>query len=165
MKQAVFIVSGFAALWYVWGLSAVSPVPAVALAPCLISLGLMALAWRMPTTKRIEGVGRVVGMASAAEGVGILLAWNALAWVGATAYFPCAVAAIVGLHFLPIAWAVRFSTYYASAAAMVGLGLAGCGIGNPSTRLLAVGVGAASILWLTCWAVLRRGRQFAGAAA
>lgn len=161
MKAAVIIMSGFAAWWFVWGLATFPAVPEASLAPVLISAVLIALALRAPACPRVEGVGRVVGRASAAEGIAILAAAIVLNAVGFGSYLPAATAVIVGLHFLPIARHLRFAPYYWAAGAMVAAAGAGVIAGSMALTCWA----AAAILWLTCLAVLARARRVGAQAA
>jgi hypothetical protein len=159
-KFGIMIMSGFAALWFVWGLSALSSVPAlVLLLPVVVSGTMIALAWRIPVTAdeaTRRRIGRVVGIASGIEGVAIFAAANVLNWTGHAGYFVCATAAIVGLHFLPLAHFFRVRNYYLAGAAMVALAAAGCAVSDEGTRLLAVGIGTAVLLWVTCLAAFGR---------
>jgi hypothetical protein len=136
-KYGIMIMSGFAAVWCVWGLSALGSVPVVLLLlPLAVSGALAGMAARIrvvaddATKKR---VGRVVGIASGIEGVAILAAVNGLTWTGHAGYAVCATAAIVG-------------------AAMTLLAVAACAIPADATRLFVVGSGMALLLWVTCLA-------------
>ncbi len=160
-KVGIMIMSGFAALWFVWGISAAGLVStAWLLVPFVISGAMIVLAMRL---KRVANpaerrhVGRVVGWASGVECAGILVANNVLVWTGHAGFAVCATLAIVGLHFLPLAHFLRVRAYYGTAAALVGLAAAGLAIGDDRTRLLVVATGAAVLLWLTCLAAFGRG--------
>ncbi len=159
-KVGIMIMSGFAALWFTWGLSAVSPINGLwLLVPFAVSGTMMACAMRLPmvaseTDKR--RVGRIVGWASGIEGVAIFVANNVLINTGHIGYAPVATLAIVGLHFLPLAHFLRVPAYYVTAAALTGLALFGCTIAADTTRLLVLGTGAAMLLWLTCLASFTR---------
>jgi hypothetical protein len=100
-------------------------------------------------------IGRMVGWASAAEGVAILVAVNVLNSAGLQAYDVCAIAIIVGLHFIPLARMPHARIYNVTAAALTALGLAGCLLPE-AARGLAVGSGAAVVLWATCAFVISR---------
>ena len=161
-KFGVMIMSGFAAIWFIWGLSAFGSVSDWTLAIPLVVSGLMiALAVRMNITASPEDrrrIGRLIGWASGLEGVAILVAVNVLVWAGLGAYTPCAVIAIVGLHFLPLAHALKYPGYYLTGAALVGVAVAGCAASSPQTRLALIGFGGATLLWLTCLPFLARNR-------
>jgi hypothetical protein len=159
-KFGIMIMSGFASLWFVWGLSALGSVPAlVLLVPVAVTGTLIALASRIrmtadeATRKRI---GRVVGIASGIEGVAIFAAVNVLNWTGHAGYVVCATAAIVGLHFLPLAYFLRVRSYYVAGALITALAVAACAIPNDETRLFVTGTGTAMLLWVTCLAAFSR---------
>jgi hypothetical protein len=97
---------------------------------------------------------RLVGIASAAEGVAILVAVNVLVNLGLNDYVAPVIAIIVGLHFVPLARLLPARLYYATAALLVALGVCGFAMRRPDLRLLVVSVGAACVLWLTCAFVL-----------
>jgi hypothetical protein len=159
-KVGIMIMSGFAALWFVWGLSAISPIKGVwLLLPFAVSGAMMACAMRLPIVASEADrrrVGRIVGWASGIEGVAIFTAVKVLTYLRHPGYVMVATLAIVGLHFLPLAHFLRVPLYYATGAALVGLAVLGCLIGPETTRLLVVGTGAAVLLWLTCVASFSR---------
>ena len=105
---------------------------------------LIALALRMRVTAgeaERRSVGRIVGWASGLEGVAMFAAANIMNWAGCPTYFICAGAVIVGLHFLPLARLLGVRLYYATGAALMALGMAGCLIGDVVLRTEAVGAG------------------------
>ena len=159
-KVGIMIMSGFAVLWFVWGLSALSPINGLwLLLPFAVSGAMMAAAMRLPLKASAADrrrIGRIVGWASAAEGIAIFLAANVLINLGLPGYVVVATLAIVGLHFLPLAYFLRVPAYYVSAAALTGLAALGCTIGADTTRLLVLGTGAAVLLWWTCLACFAR---------
>ena len=165
-KFGIMIMSGFAAIWFVWGLSALGSAPiGLVLLPFAISGALIALASRIQMRASAEArrrMGKIVGWASGIEGVAILAAVNILGWTGHAGYAPVAVAAIVGLHFLPLAYFLGVRNYYAAGAAIVALAAGCCAIGDDATRLLVVGVGTAVLLWVTCLGAFGR-RSASGA--
>jgi cytoskeletal protein CcmA (bactofilin family) len=167
-KYGIIIMSGFAVLWFCWGLSGINPFPIpLALLPFLASGVLIALAMRMPinaSEQHKKAVGRIVGWASAVEGVAMFAAANIMAWIGYPSYFICAGAAIVGLHFLPLAHGLGVRLYYGTAAALTALGALGCLIGDVHLRTLTVGVGAALVLWVTSGFAFRRKVEGVGGA-
>ena len=63
-------------------------------------------------------------------------------------------AIIVGLHFVPLARWLPARLYYATAALLTAAGVAGFFIADVKPRVVIVSIGAASVLWLTCAAVL-----------
>lgn len=91
-------------------------------------------------------VGRIVMWASAAEGVGIFVVANVLMNAGLAARIVPGVAAIVGLHFVPMAYAIPFPRFYALAAVLLLVAAAGFSVGVGDAAVVG-GVGAAIGLW------------------
>jgi hypothetical protein len=78
--------------------------------------------------------------------------------LGLSDYAAPVIAIIVGLHFVPLARWLPARFYYCTSALLIVLGACGFAIRSLDQRLLIVGVGAASILWLTSVVVLARTR-------
>ena len=168
----VFMMTMFGGVWLAWGLlnlRADSPWLIAALALAAIALlipcfGMFQIGHRAgkqaPLTSEQKQVqrkmGRTFGIIFAAEGVGILVAVNVLNNLRLESYVLSAIAAIVGLHFLPLARLYRFSLYYVVGAVIVLDSLISLALASPM-REIAVGLSMGAILWLTCGAVLRRG--------
>lgn len=160
MRAGVWILSVFAAIWGiagVWGLHA----PAWAMAiPVGFSTLLIAVGARggapvgRPELDR-RRAGRAVGIWSAAEGVAILAAVNALRLTGHPDLAAPAIAAIVGLHFFPLAGPLGVRIYHATGAALLGIAAVGVAMA-PDVRIAGVGLGSAAVLWLTAAALVGR---------
>jgi hypothetical protein len=103
--------------------------------------------------------GRLVGIASGAEGLLIFLAVNILANTGTREFTAPVISIIVGLHFIPLAKWLPVQLYYASAALLVAAGVAGFWVHDEHIRTFYVSVVAACILWLTSVIVLRNARD------
>ncbi len=158
----VIVMSVAAAVWWAIGmaLSGRTALPwfaiGIAVSLCLATAALRANRHARsvaPADRR--RISRLVGWASGVEGVAIFVAVNVLNWAGWQAYDVCAIAIIVGLHFIPLARMPHARIYNVTAAALTGLGLAGC-LMPESTRGLAVGAGAAMLIWATCAYVIGR---------
>ena len=159
---AVLVLNTFAAVWWVVGFAGSgrgSPLTYTA------GIGLSALfviidrlrtgtAWSPPAVRRHRG--RVVGVASAAEGVAILVAAMILTRLDRRDLIAPVVASIVGLHFLPLARWLPAPLYYWTGALLVVVGMIGAGVQDLPTRFLVVGVSAAFVLWLSTVVVLAR---------
>ena len=77
-----------------------------------------------------------------------------LAHVRSYRLIPPAVALIVGLHFLPLAWFFRMRVYYATGVLMLAW-LAACFlVADPLARSSILGLGTGIILWLSSALVL-----------
>jgi len=162
MRSIGVIVMGFfAALWWGLGMSLSGHAsPLTISAGCLVSLAMVVAAIRAERgcVSRTAGderrIGRLVMWASAAEGIAILVAVNVLNWIGLPDYFVCALALIVGLHFVPLARGIPNARFYnITAIALVAIGLAGCLL-PVAMRGLLVGTGGALIIWATCAGVI-----------
>jgi hypothetical protein len=66
-------------------------------------------------------------------------------------------AIIVGLHFVPMAKALKVPAYFATAAGMTAIGLASLAVSDP-LRTSLTGLGCAVILWITIALPLTPGR-------
>src|SRR5581483_5396712 len=139
MSGAVFVMSLFAAIWCIVGVA--------------FSVALAVLGWRRDAPVAHDEQrrrGRIVGIASAVEGLAILVAVNVLVNTGRRDLVAPAVAIIVGVHFLPLARWLPAPIYYLTAALLVGVGAAGASAGDVTARIVIVGVGAAAVLWASC---------------
>ncbi len=163
-RGAIIVMSVFAAIW--WTVGVVSSGRGSALldaAGILISALMVALSWRdtglsSTTVAERRRRGRAVGIASAIEGALIVLAVIMLTRLGRRELIAPAVAIIVGLHFLPLAYWLAAPIYYLTAGLLVVVGLSGSGVPDLPTRVFTVGVGAAVALWLSCGVVVLRAR-------
>ena len=162
-STGALIMAFFATVWWVVGLRAAGHGPAlVFLVPLGVAAALVFAArrpLREPASRAIGPAeearrGRLVGWASAAEGVGIFVAANVLVNTGHRDALAPVIALIVGAHFVPLARGLPAPAYYVTAGALVGLGAVGLVIEDVPTRLTLVSAGAAAILWLTAWSGL-----------
>lgn len=173
MAFGVLMMTLFSVAWLAWGLQnklsgspwviAALVLPAIALLiPCLgmFRIGHQAGKRAAPLTadeKRGRSkMGRMFGIIFGAEGILIFVAVNVLMNLHLETYIMSTVAAIVGLHFLPLARLYRFPLYYWVGGVMLADALISLVLASP-TREIAVGLSMAAILWLTCVLVLRRG--------
>ena len=155
------IMGAFGAVWWTIGVStngrAAVPLYGVGL---VIAAAIIVTAWRRGSRSRSQSPGearrqgRLVGVASAVEGVLIFLAVNVLVNIKRPDLIAPVGAIIVGLHFLPLARWLPARLYYATAALLTLCGVAGFFVADAKARIVLVSLGAASVLWLTCGAVL-----------
>lgn len=102
--------------------------------------------------------GRLFGIIFGIEGGLIALCSMQLASRGLGLWIPIAIAIIVGVHFLPLAYVFDLSLYYWTGALCV-LGVLGCLlIRDIYTRLLGVGLMMAGVLWLSVVVLLLQTR-------
>lgn len=161
---AIVVMSAFAAIWWIVGAAQSGRGSLMMYAASIVISGLMvALAWRRggrsaaPEERKRRG--RIVGIASAVEGVAIFAAVTVLVNLGRRDLIAPAVAIIVGVHFLPLARWFPAPIYYLTAALLVAVGMAGAGVQDLPARVLTVGIGAAAVLWLSCGVVLLHAHQ------
>jgi hypothetical protein len=161
------ILAFFATVWWIVGLRAAGHAPALLYpVPIVVAVALANVLWyvRRPRGAVPDAVdeakeerrGRLVGWASAAEGIAIFVAANVLVNTGHRDALAPAIALIVGAHFVPLARGLPAPTYYATALALAGLGAGSLTITDPATRLTVVSAGAAGVLWLTAVSALHR---------
>lgn len=148
------IMSGFAFLFCLLAQFNGAPIPRAALAlPFIVSLAIIGVAFRRQKertgaeTPEDERIGRVIMWSSAGEGIGIFLVVNILRNVGLGDRLMPGIAAVVGLHFLPMAALIPFPRFYALAVALIGVAIAACFTSAELGALLA-GLGAALALWV-----------------
>ena len=106
---------------------------------------------------RPEGSGRVMMWSSMGEGVGLFVVANALANFGHQEMLLPAMALVVGLHFIPIAYWAPFRQLYVLAAVIILGGITGLLVDQPAGGMIA-GFTAAAALALASIAAVRRER-------
>ncbi|MBF5044625.1 hypothetical protein FGE12_19650 [Aggregicoccus sp. 17bor-14] len=125
-----------------------------------------ALALAARTASRLPGpglthsarAGRAILWSSTAEGVGIFVAANVVDNLGHPELLLPAMALVVGLHFLPIAFAMTFRPFYVLGAALLAASAAGFLLAPPLGPQVS-GFAAALSLWgAAALAVLRERR-------
>ena len=163
--------SVFAAIWWAFGVRLSGPSGALRYAVPMAVAGLlviMALRSRRgdPPLSPEEDArrGRLVGIASAAEGIAILIGVNVLANVGLRDYTAPVIALIVGAHFLPLAHSLPAQPYYWTAALLMLIGLVGLALPDADARRTFVSGAAAITLWLTSALIVARLRASVDAA-
>ena len=80
--------------------------------------------------------------------MGIFLVINILANIGMADRFMAGIALVVGLHFIPIAKGLPLPAYFAIAAALIILSIAGFVLPSAQTAALVLGYGGALTMWL-----------------
>ncbi|THD36236.1 MAG: hypothetical protein E7773_09990 [Sphingomonas sp.] len=161
MRGGIWVLNIMAAIWGVAAVRMGQLPEWLAVVPIAISAGLLFWASRQPvgTGSPVEGdhVGRVVGIATAVEGVAIFLVANVLINLHVPTVVMPAIAIIVGLHFLPLARWIPVPLYYRTGAALIVVGLAVLFF-PVADRSLATGTAAALILWASGVLLVRGGR-------
>jgi hypothetical protein len=101
-------------------------------------------------------MGSSFGLVFAAEGVLILLAVNVLNNLHLEHYVISAIAAIVGLHFVPLARLYRVGMYYTVGSVMTVAAILSLAVPSP-LRESSLALTMGTILWMTCAALIQRG--------
>ena len=162
MQAGSIIMSFFATIWWIVGVlnSGWSPIVSFGI-PIAIFVFLFANRKKENITptelSEQEGrrIGRIVGIASGAEGIIIFVAVNILANIGKSDLLSPIIAIIVGLHFIPLAQWIPARLYYYTALVLVVVGTFGLFISDSILRFKIVCVGSALTLWITSYFVLR----------
>jgi hypothetical protein len=102
-----------------------------------------------------ERAERVIMWSSIGEGVGIFLAANLVVNLGHRELLLPAIAVVVGLHFLPMAYAIPFRPFYALGVALLAAAAVGFALHGPNGARVA-GFAAATILWVAALLAVRR---------
>jgi len=165
MVTGTIIMSFFATIWFALGMlgaGASWPVALIGVPVSALTILAAVLARRgAPPRSAAEEkrVGTVIGWASGFEGVMIPVACAACGVVGRPDLIMAAIALIVGLHFLPIAYFLHKPGFYVSAFAIMGIGIGGvAALPAGALRSALIGPNVAVVLWVSCWvrAVLTR---------
>ncbi len=128
-----------------------------------VFLAFAAQAWRAIRTQPASATSpgpraeRIIRWASVGEGIGIPVVAMALGNTGHADAILCGIALVVGLHLVPMAYAIPFRPFYLLAAALIGAAAVGFVLRPPLGSSVA-GISAAAALWLASWAALRRSR-------
>jgi hypothetical protein len=111
-----------------------------------------------------EKASKVVTWCSVGEGVGILLAVNVVRNISHPDWVLPAIAFVVGLHFLPMAFAIPFKAFYALGALLIAGSIIGVLLPQPMGAAMA-GLVAGFGLWVAAVLAIRREQQWALAVA
>lgn len=136
--------------------------------PALVLVSFLAYLFRvrrsLPALRELTGqASKVVTWCSIGEGVGILLAINVVKNIGHPEWVLPAIAFVVGLHFLPMAFAIPFKAFYALGAVLIAGSIIGAFLPQPLGAALA-GLIAGIGLWTASVLAVRRELNWALAA-
>ncbi len=153
MRGGIWVVSVLGAVWGAVALFGLGAPRGTLAASVLIAASILFICSRAPgraTPPEVDPrrASRSVAIWSVAEGVAILVAVNGLNNVGVPRLIAPAVAAIIGLHFLPLAVPLGLRVYYGLGAALIALGL-GATLLPASWPLIVAATGSALLLWST----------------
>jgi hypothetical protein len=98
---------------------------------------------------------RVIMWSSIGEGVGLFLAANLVINLGHREMLLPAMAVVVGLHFLPMAYAIPFRPFYGLGFALLAAAAAGFALGAPTGGAVS-GFAGAIALWVAALLAVRR---------
>ncbi len=157
MKSGIAILSVMAGIWAGWSVHAAHLGQWAYVGAVIIAIVPMVLMLKrrfgLRTQNEARRIGRLVGMASFAEVVAIIVGVQVLARAGRPDLIVSLIALVVGLHFLPLARWLPMPKYYVSGLALV---IAACmGVVIPAEqRVLFVAGIASAILWLTALSIV-----------
>ncbi len=160
-STGAIIMSLFATLWAFLALHLSGQGLWIQVMPFVVSLGLILAALNgarhaaPPSLEDRKRIGRTVMIWSAVEGLAIFAGVNVLANTGHGEWTVAFVAAVVGLHFFPLAVGLRAPLYWLTGLGLIGMAVAGVvlvpfGVTQDAT----IGLGCAMILWLTAFIVI-----------
>ncbi len=115
----------------------------------------MALARKGTANLRTARAGKAIMWSTIGEGIGIFIALNLCINFGHADLILPAIAIVVGIHFLPLAYAIPFRAFYALAAALIVAAIVGFLLHQPTGSAIA-GVASAAALWTASFLALRR---------
>jgi hypothetical protein len=107
-------------------------------------------------------MGSRFGLIVGVEGTAIMLVVLLLNATHHSDYIVCAIAMIVGLHFLPLASLFGAFVYYATGLLGCVIGIAGCFVPQPVLRQRVVGLSFGLLLWTTAAVIVAQGFILAG---
>ena len=142
-------------LYWQWHLSG------AVLALQLAAFGLIGLAASYVIRSPGEGIRssekeeRAIMWSSIGEGIGLFVASNVVINLHRPDLLLPSIALVVGLHFLPIAFAAGFRPFYVLGTALIAVAIVGFVVGAPTGGELA-GIMAAGALWLASGTAVRR---------
>jgi len=146
-------------LWLVVAITAAALALAIMIGVLRVRTGRLVRSSPPPTAEEMEldkKIGRRFGWVFGLEGAAILIAVVMLNAAGRGDYVICAIALIVGIHFLPLASLFEAPVYYMTGVVGTALGLLGVFVTDVPTRLSVVGIGFVFLLWLTIAIILAR---------
>lgn len=158
-KGGVVVLSVFGGVWALAGLALAGASVVVWAVPVLLAVGGIFAGTRlarhspvMPEAER-RRIGRLVGLWSGAEGLGIFAGNSVLMALHRVDLIAAMVCTMVGLHFFPLAQGIPLRIYFGTAVLMTLLGLGGLIVSSLISPAL-VAFGAAAIIWGTLLGIL-----------
>ncbi|WP_447764700.1 hypothetical protein [Sphingopyxis panaciterrae] len=159
MRIAIWVLSGFAALWGLAGILSLQWSPALVAIPFALSALFVIAARRLPATAgggpSSSRLWRLILTWDLVELAAIILVVHLLVRFGVGWATTPAIAIIVGLHFIPLARAIPFSGYYWTAAGVTAAGVIALFL-PPPLHIAVATFGSAVALWLTTAVLLVR---------
>jgi hypothetical protein len=158
MISGLLVCLGFGALWLLMALG-FWPARPFWSEPAVLAAAVLLGGWifvRAPSIQRIAQydtkpprayTGAIFAAVVALECIAILAAVNILIALHHEDLQTFAIAAVVGLHFLPLAWLFRVKSYYWAGAMMVIWTGACLAIENRVSGAIVLGLGMGAILW------------------
>jgi hypothetical protein len=175
MTAGATIIFFFGAIWLVLGLLGGKASPGwlrvgVLLAGLALSGSIGSLGWRVsrlsqdPTPAAKIAVSHQVGQSFywifGIEMAAVFVAVLVLKAVHRPAYILCVIAAIVGIHFLPLARLFGAPVYCATGLLGCAIGATGLFVADPGLRQIVVGLSFGLVLWATAAWIAYQGLAF-----
>lgn len=171
--QGAVIMSVFASMWEVLGISGLGPrlpapalfgTAALAVAVAVTAVVLTIRFGMLPGPRRARRAAvnsfQVFGRVNIGQTVAIVAAVMLLGRFDQWVYIPAAVCLVVGAHFLPLARTFAQPQYWWTGGLLMALALVGAvtlGSGDGANGRVLLGFGAAFVLWTTALHVARKG--------
>ena len=159
-STGAIVLSFFAAVWAFLALHMSGQVLWMQVLPFALSLALILAALNAgrhavpPTPEDRRRIGRTVMIWSFIEGLAIFAGVNVLGNTGEAQWTLPWIAVVVGLHFFPLAIGLRAPIYWLTGLGLIGVAAAGVGlVPFGTTQGAAIGLGCASVLYLTAFVV------------
>ncbi len=159
-STGAIVLSFFGALWAFLALHTANQPLWMQVMPFAVSFALSLAARNndrntlQPSAQERKRRGRVVMLWSFVEGAAIFAGVNVLQMTGHAEWTVALVAAVVGLHFAPLAVGLRVPLYWATGVGMLGVVAAAVALVPAGlTQDATIGIGCAAVLYLTAFII------------
>jgi len=159
-STGAIVLSFFAAVWAFLALHTSDQVLWMQVMPFALSGALILAALNAgrhavpPTPEERKRIGRTVMIWSFIEGLAIFAGVNVLGNIGHAEWTLPLIAVIVGLHFFPLAIGLRAPIYWLTGLGLIAVAAAGVVlVPFGTTQDAAIGLGCASVLYLTAFVI------------
>ncbi len=159
-STGALIMGFFGGIFYIAGLGPVigwtNPLMLIPIALVgFIAMRVVALSRKGTARFATTRAAKIITWSTVGEGIGIFIAVNVLVNLGRHDLILPGIAAVVGLHFLPMAYAIPFRAFYAVSGGLLIAATIGILVRQPTGSEVA-GVAAAAVLWVASALALSR---------